>query len=168
MDTVDSENYRRRMQHWNMTHSKTNRLSAGADNAGLEPSLAWELRTCRELHLIPLLMHNLPWEKYTWNWRKGFCWCAALKCTSQPEQKFWFSKRLWLQRTLNITGCVLYEWEVCICDFMNKVCESNPSMWFIQRLFKNHTQCLSLYNLSWTNALVSCLGRDWSSHTVHV
>ncbi|XP_014263682.1 phospholipid-transporting ATPase VD [Maylandia zebra] len=40
MDTVDSENYRRRMQRWNMTHSKTNRLSAGADNAGLEPSLA--------------------------------------------------------------------------------------------------------------------------------
>ncbi|XP_039905063.1 probable phospholipid-transporting ATPase VD isoform X1 [Simochromis diagramma] len=40
MDTVDSENYRRRMQRWNMTHSKTNRRSAGADNAGLEPSLA--------------------------------------------------------------------------------------------------------------------------------
>uniref|UniRef100_A0A669B5H1 Phospholipid-transporting ATPase n=1 Tax=Oreochromis niloticus TaxID=8128 RepID=A0A669B5H1_ORENI len=40
MDTVDSENYRRRMQRWNMTHSKTNRLSAGADNPGLEPSLA--------------------------------------------------------------------------------------------------------------------------------
>ncbi|XP_026007253.1 phospholipid-transporting ATPase VD isoform X2 [Astatotilapia calliptera] len=40
MDTVDSENYRRRMQRWNMAHSKTNRLSAGADNAGLEPSLA--------------------------------------------------------------------------------------------------------------------------------
>ncbi|XP_039458937.1 probable phospholipid-transporting ATPase VD isoform X3 [Oreochromis aureus] len=40
MDTVDSENYCRRMQRWNMTHSKTNRLSAGADNPGLEPSLA--------------------------------------------------------------------------------------------------------------------------------
>ncbi|XP_063355735.1 probable phospholipid-transporting ATPase VD isoform X2 [Pelmatolapia mariae] len=40
MDTVDSENYCRRMQRWNMTHSKTNRLSAGADNPGLEPSVA--------------------------------------------------------------------------------------------------------------------------------
>ncbi|XP_051239576.1 probable phospholipid-transporting ATPase VD [Dicentrarchus labrax] len=38
MDKVDSEKYRRRMQRWNQTHSRVNRLPVCADNPGLEPS----------------------------------------------------------------------------------------------------------------------------------
>ncbi|XP_041810347.1 probable phospholipid-transporting ATPase VD [Chelmon rostratus] len=38
MDIADSENYRRRMQRWNLSHSRVNRLPVCADNPGLEPS----------------------------------------------------------------------------------------------------------------------------------
>ncbi|XP_035529644.1 probable phospholipid-transporting ATPase VD [Morone saxatilis] len=38
MDKVDSEKYCRRMQRWNQSHSRVNRLPVCADNPGLEPS----------------------------------------------------------------------------------------------------------------------------------
>lgn len=40
MDKVDSEKYRRRMQRWNLSHSRLNRPPVYADNPGLEPSTA--------------------------------------------------------------------------------------------------------------------------------
>lgn len=40
MDKVDSEKYRRRMQRWNLSHSRINRPPVYADNPGLEPSTA--------------------------------------------------------------------------------------------------------------------------------
>ncbi|XP_039641646.1 probable phospholipid-transporting ATPase VD isoform X2 [Perca fluviatilis] len=36
-DKVDSERYRKKMQRWNLSHSKANRLPVCADNPGLEP-----------------------------------------------------------------------------------------------------------------------------------
>ncbi|XP_070834962.1 phospholipid-transporting ATPase VD [Chaetodon trifascialis] len=39
-DMVHSERYRRRMQRWNVSHSRVNRLPVGADNPGLEPITA--------------------------------------------------------------------------------------------------------------------------------
>ncbi|KAF0044749.1 hypothetical protein F2P81_003907 [Scophthalmus maximus] len=39
MDKVASEEYRKRMQHWNLSHSRVNRLPVCADNPGLEPGL---------------------------------------------------------------------------------------------------------------------------------
>ncbi|XP_042243746.1 probable phospholipid-transporting ATPase VD [Thunnus maccoyii] len=38
LDKVDSEKYCRRMQRWNLNHSRANRLPVCADNPGLEPS----------------------------------------------------------------------------------------------------------------------------------
>ncbi|XP_034419250.1 probable phospholipid-transporting ATPase VD [Cyclopterus lumpus] len=40
MDKVDSEKYCRKMQHWNLSQSRGNRLPLCADNPGLEPSTA--------------------------------------------------------------------------------------------------------------------------------
>ncbi|KAK9533376.1 hypothetical protein VZT92_008498 [Zoarces viviparus] len=40
MDKVDSEKYRRKMQRWNLSRSRDNRLRLCADNPGLEPSTA--------------------------------------------------------------------------------------------------------------------------------
>ncbi|XP_031722586.1 phospholipid-transporting ATPase VD [Anarrhichthys ocellatus] len=40
MDKVNSEKYRRRMQRWNLSRSRDNRLRLCADNPGLEPSTA--------------------------------------------------------------------------------------------------------------------------------
>ncbi|KAM3594317.1 uncharacterized protein V6R79_005735 [Siganus canaliculatus] len=37
-DKVESEEYRRRMHHWNLNHSRGNRLPVCADNPALEPS----------------------------------------------------------------------------------------------------------------------------------
>ncbi|TDG98557.1 hypothetical protein EPR50_G00201700 [Perca flavescens] len=36
-DRVDSERYRKKMQRWNLSHSKANKLPVCADNPGLEP-----------------------------------------------------------------------------------------------------------------------------------
>ncbi|CAK6979560.1 probable phospholipid-transporting ATPase VD [Scomber scombrus] len=38
VDEVDSEKYSKRMQRWNLNHSRANRLPVFADNPGLEPS----------------------------------------------------------------------------------------------------------------------------------
>ncbi|XP_049452193.1 probable phospholipid-transporting ATPase VD isoform X2 [Epinephelus fuscoguttatus] len=40
MDKADSEKYRKRMQRWNLSQSRVNRLPVCADNPGLEPSTA--------------------------------------------------------------------------------------------------------------------------------
>ncbi|XP_070697783.1 phospholipid-transporting ATPase VD isoform X2 [Pempheris klunzingeri] len=40
INEVDSEKYRRRMQRWNTSHSRVNRLPVSADNPGLETSIA--------------------------------------------------------------------------------------------------------------------------------
>ncbi|XP_059208889.1 probable phospholipid-transporting ATPase VD [Centropristis striata] len=40
MDKVDSERYRKKMQRWNRSQSRGNRLQVCADNPGLEPSTA--------------------------------------------------------------------------------------------------------------------------------
>nr|XP_019940232.1 PREDICTED: probable phospholipid-transporting ATPase VD [Paralichthys olivaceus] len=43
VDQVESEQYRKRMQQWNLSHSRVNRLQVCADNPGLEPSIASEV-----------------------------------------------------------------------------------------------------------------------------
>ncbi|TMS21341.1 putative phospholipid-transporting ATPase VD [Larimichthys crocea] len=40
MDQTDSERYRKRMQRWNQSHSRANRVPVCADNPALEPSTA--------------------------------------------------------------------------------------------------------------------------------
>ncbi|CAB1451863.1 unnamed protein product [Pleuronectes platessa] len=40
VEKVESENYRKRMQRWNLSHYRVNRLPVCADNPGLEPSTA--------------------------------------------------------------------------------------------------------------------------------
>ncbi|XP_037652365.1 probable phospholipid-transporting ATPase VD isoform X1 [Sebastes umbrosus] len=40
MDKADSEKYRKKMQRWNLSQSRVNRLPVCADNPGLEPSTA--------------------------------------------------------------------------------------------------------------------------------
>lgn len=115
MDQTDSERYRKRMQRWNQSHSRANRVPVCADNPALEPSTAsvvsWPL--CTLTHTLDFLLMLTCWIQVT-EWI--LCMDAALTsyftALLQQPNNSWRDWELWKENH------VLFEHEAVKCQIL--------------------------------------------------